>query len=74
MINILIRLITPIILLILYTPKELNAHEGHKKKEKMPAIGVIQGSVTDSSTGAPIEYASISIVDNHDGDVVTGGI
>ena len=74
MINILIRLITPIILLILYTPKELNAHEGHKKKEKMPAIGVIQGSVTDSSTGAPIEYASISIVDNHDGDVVTGGL
>ncbi len=74
MINILIRLIAPIILLVLYTPKELNAHEGHKKKEKMPAIGVIQGSVTDSSTGAPIEYASISIVDNHDGDVVTGGL
>ena len=40
----------------------------------MPAIGVIQGSVTDSSSGAPIEYASISIVDNHDGDVVTGGL
>ena len=35
-------------------------HEGHSKKPKMPAIGVIQGSVTDSTSGAPIEYASIS--------------
>ena len=74
MIKMLIRLITPIILILLFIPKELNAHEGHKKKEKMPAIGVIQGSVTDSSSGAPIEYASISIVDNNDGDVVTGGL
>ena len=49
-------------------------HEGHSKKPKMPAIGVIQGSVTDSTTSAPIEYASISIIDNHDGDVVTGGL
>ena len=74
MIKMLIRLITPIILILLFIPKELNAHEGHKKKEKMPAIGVIQGSVTDSSSGAPIEYASISIVDNNDGNVVTGGL
>ncbi|MDC3158834.1 TonB-dependent receptor [bacterium] len=49
-------------------------HEGHGKKPKMPAIGVIQGSVTDSTSGAPIEYASISIIDNHDGNVVTGGL
>ena len=49
-------------------------HEGHSKKPKMPAIGVIQGSVTDSTSGAPIEYASVSIIDNHDGDVVTGGL
>ena len=49
-------------------------HEGHSKKPKMPAIGVIQGSVTDSTSGAPIEYASISMIDNHDGDVVTGGL
>ena len=74
MIKMLIRLITPTILILLFIPKVLNAHEGHKKKEKMPAIGVIQGSVTDSSSGAPIEYASISIVDNNDGDVVTGGL
>ena len=50
------------------------AHEGHSKKPKMPAIGVIQGSVIDSTNGTPIEYASISIIDNHDGDVVTGGL
>ena len=49
-------------------------HEGHSKKPKKPAIGVIQGSVTDSTSSAPIEYASISIIDNHDGDVVTGGL
>jgi hypothetical protein len=49
-------------------------HEGHSKKPKMPAIGVVQGSVTDSTSGAPIEYASISMIDNHDGDVVTGGL
>ncbi len=40
----------------------------------MPAIGMVQGTVTDSSTGTPIEYASISMVDNHDGSVVTGGL
>ena len=55
-------------------PFNIFAHEGHNKKPKMPAIGVIQGSVTDSSSGAPIEYASISIIDNHDGDVITGGL
>ena len=49
-------------------------HEGHSKKPKMPAVGVIQGSVIDSTNGTPIEYASISIIDNHDGDVVTGGL
>ena len=40
----------------------------------MPAIGIVQGTVTDSSTGTPIEYASISMVYNHDGSVVTGGL
>ena len=55
-------------------PFNIFAHEGHNKKPKMPAIGVIQGSVTDSTSGSPIEYASISIIDNHDGDLVTGGL
>ena len=54
--------------------QNIYGHEGHSKKPKMPAIGVVQGSVTDSTSGAPIEYASISMIDNHDGDVVTGGL
>ena len=40
----------------------------------MPAIGVVQGTITDSTTGQPIEYASVSIIDNHSGSVVTGGL
>ncbi len=71
MIKILIRVLTPIILLF---PNELPAHEGHKKKEKMPAIGTVQGTVTDSTTGKPIEYASISLIDNHNGAIVTGAL
>ena len=74
MIKILIRVITPIFLMLLLFPKELTAHEGHKKKEKMPAIGTVQGTVTDSTTGNPIEYASISLIDNHNGDIVTGAL
>ena len=74
MIKILIRVLTPIILIILLFPNELTAHEGHKKKEKMPAIGTVQGTVTDSTTGKPIEYASISLIDNHNGAIVTGAL
>ena len=74
MIKILFRVITPIFLILLLFPKELTAHEGHKKKEKMPAIGTVQGTVTDSTTGNPIEYASISLIDNHNGDIVTGAL
>jgi len=69
-----IRLIISLIFLIHLFQNNLFGHEGHKKKPKMPAIGVVQGTVTDSSTGTPIEYASISMVDNHDGSVVTGGL
>ena len=38
----------------------LKAHGGDNHKPKMPAIGIVQGSVTDSLTSQPIEYASIS--------------
>ena len=69
-----LRLILLSIFLLYLSSNNLMAHEGHNKKPKMPAIGVIQGSVTDSSSGAPIEYASVSIVDNQDGDVITGGL
>ena len=39
----------------------------------MPAIGVIQGSVTDSSSGL-LSNMHLFLIDNHDGDVVTGGL
>ena len=69
-----IRLIISLIFFIYLCQDNLLGHDGHKKKPKMPAIGMVQGTVTDSSTGTPIEYASISMVDNHDGSVVTGGL
>ena len=52
----------------------LKAHGGDNHKPKMPAIGIVQGSVTDSVTSQPIEYASISVIDNNSGTVVTGGL
>ena len=69
-----IRLIISLIFFIYLCQDNLLGHDGHKKKPKMPAIGIIQGTVTDSSAGIPIEYASISMVDNRDGSVVTGGL
>ena len=68
------RLIFLSVCSIFLMPLHVFGHEGHVKKPKMPAIGVIQGSVTDSTSSSPIEYASISIIDNHDGDLVTGGL
>ena len=68
------RLIFLSVCTIFLMPLNVFGHEGHSNKPKMPAIGVIQGSVTDSTSGSPIEYASISIIDNHDGDLVTGGL
>ena len=39
---------------------------------KMPAIGVVNGSVMDSTSGLSIEYASISLVNMRSDEVVTG--
>jgi outer membrane receptor protein involved in Fe transport len=41
---------------------------------KMPAIGVVNGSVIDSTSGLPIEYASISLVNMRSDEVVTGAL
>jgi len=41
---------------------------------KMPAIGVVNGSVMDSTSGLPIEYASISLVNVRSDEVVTGAL
>ena len=41
---------------------------------KMPAIGVIQGTVLDSISDQPIEYASVSLINIRSGELVTGGL
>ena len=40
---------------------------------ELPAICEIRGTVVDSTTGFPIEYASISILDKNE-DLITGGV
>ena len=40
----------------------------------MPAIGVIQGTVLDSTSDQPIEYASVSLISIRSGELVTGGL
>jgi len=41
---------------------------------KMPAIGVLRGSVTDSISGQSLEYTSISLVNMRSNEVVTGAL
>ena len=52
----------------------LYAHKDHSNKPKMPAIGIIQGTILDSVTSKPIEYASVTIVDIEHNEVITGGL
>ncbi len=52
----------------------LHAHKDHKKRPTMPAIGVLQGSIKDSTSMKPIEYASVSLVDLEHNELVTGGL
>ena len=52
----------------------LHAHKDHKQKPEMPAIGVLQGSIKDSTSMKPIEYASVSLVDLEHNELVTGGL
>ena len=54
--------------------KTLHAHKDHKKRTTMPAIGVVQGLIIDSTTTKPIEYASVSLVDLEHNDLITGGL
>ena len=42
--------------------------------EKVPKIGVVYGTVVDSTTRASIPYASISIINNRSNTIMTGGI
>lgn len=41
---------------------------------KMPAIGILEGTVMDSISQKPIEYASISLIHVRNNNVITGGV
>ena len=42
--------------------------------KNVPKIGVVYGTVVDSAMGAPIAYASISIINARSNTIMTGGI
>ena len=42
--------------------------------EKVPKIGVVYGTVVDSTSGTPIPYASVAIINNRSNTIMTGGI
>ena len=39
-----------------------------------PKIGIIFGAVVDSASGEPVPYASVSVINERGGTIVTGGI
>ncbi|HJM34001.1 MAG TPA: TonB-dependent receptor, partial [Candidatus Marinimicrobia bacterium] len=61
-----------IILLFLLTTVSFGQRPG--AGGKMPAIGVVHGSVKDSISGQSLEYASISLVNMRSNEVVTGAL
>lgn len=40
----------------------------------LPKIGILKGSVIDSTSGEPLEYASVSLISQRTNEIVTGGI
>ena len=41
---------------------------------KMPAIGVLRGSISDSTSGAKIEYASVTLINLRSNQIVSGAL
>ncbi len=41
---------------------------------KVPKIGVVYGTVVDSTSGTPIPYASVAIINQRSSTIMTGGI
>ena len=54
--------------------QSLYAHKNHIDKPAMPAIGIVQGEILDSTSTKPIEYASVSLVDLEHNELITGGL
>ena len=62
------------VIILFITAQNVFAHKDHSNKPAMPAIGIIQGTIIDSVTSKPIEYASVSLVDLEHNELVTGGL
>ncbi len=41
---------------------------------KMPKIGILYGTVIDSVTSQPLQYASVSLISQRTNEIITGGI
>jgi hypothetical protein len=53
----------------------LSAHKGgHKQKKQLPSIGVLKGTIIDSLTSTPLQYASVSLIDLDHNELITGGL
>ena len=42
--------------------------------QKMPAIGILKGSISDSTSGKKIEYASVTLINLRSNEIVTGAL
>ena len=60
-------------IVILCTVVLMGQHQRGGSRE-MPAMGVLQGTVLDSSNNNPIEYASVSIINVRSDKVITGAV
>jgi len=65
---------TIIFYIYFFSIQNIFAHKDHSNKPAMPAIGIVQGTIIDSVTSKPIEYASVSLVDLEHNELVTGGL
>jgi len=65
---------TLIFYIYFFSIQNIFGHKDHSNKPAMPAIGIVQGTIIDSVTSKPIEYASVSLVDLEHNELVTGGL
>ena len=74
--NFLAKYTIPItISLFLSLNNNLLAHKGgHKNKPDSPPIGILKGTIIDSISSKPLEYASVSLIDLDHNELVTGGL
>ena len=65
---------TIIFYIYFFSIQNIFGHKDHSNKPAMPAIGIVRGTIIDSVTSKPIEYASVSLVDLEHNELVTGGL